>query len=201
MKGCRPLTDAEITEVLQSFAGRYALRDKALFVLGMRSGFRISELLSLRVQDVYQHGRMADYVMVARRHMKKKTESCGVPLHPQAKEALAAWLTVLEGYLQGEFKLDTPLFCSRVRAPDGSRRSISREQAWRILKTIYQDCELPGPLATHTLRKTFALKMWLGLDRDILRVQRALGHRNLNSTICYLSFKDEEVWQAILSAA
>jgi integrase len=58
MKGCRPLTDTEITEVLQSFAGRYALRDKALFVLGLLSGFRISELLSLRVQDVYRHGRL-----------------------------------------------------------------------------------------------------------------------------------------------
>ena len=201
MKGCRPLTDAEIHEILTSFAGRYALRDKALFVLGMRSGFRISELLSLRVKHCYQHGRMADYIMVARKHMKKKTESRGVPLHPQAKEALAAWLATLEGYLTGDFGPETPLFCSRVRGKDGTRRSISREQAWRILKSIYRECEMSVPLATHTLRKTFALKMWLALDRDILRVQRALGHRNLNSTICYLSFKDEEVWHAILSAA
>jgi site-specific recombinase XerD len=78
---------------------------------------------------------------------------------------------------------------------------MSREQAWRILKALYRDCALSGPLATHALGKTFALKVWLSLDRDILRVQKALGHRHLNSTVCSLSFKDEEVWQAMLNAA
>jgi integrase len=52
MKGCRPLTDEEVVLVQQSFGGIYAARDKALFLLGVKSGFRISELLSLQVGDV-----------------------------------------------------------------------------------------------------------------------------------------------------
>jgi integrase len=52
MKGCRPLTEAEVALVRQSFGGRYARRDRALFLLGVKSGFRISELLALRVGDV-----------------------------------------------------------------------------------------------------------------------------------------------------
>jgi integrase len=38
--------------VTKSFGGTYAARDKALFILGVKSGFRISELLSLTVGDV-----------------------------------------------------------------------------------------------------------------------------------------------------
>jgi integrase len=49
MKGCRSQTDEELMVVSQSFGGTYAARDKALFLLGIKSGFRISELLSLTV--------------------------------------------------------------------------------------------------------------------------------------------------------
>jgi integrase len=51
MKGCRPLTDEEITLLSRSFGGTYAARDRALFILGLKSGFRISALLSLRVGE------------------------------------------------------------------------------------------------------------------------------------------------------
>ena len=90
MKGCRPLTDAEVALVLTSFGGCYALRDKALFLLGLKSGFRISELLSLRLADVLHHGQLVDRVTVTRRHMKKKVEGRTVILHPEAKAVLAA---------------------------------------------------------------------------------------------------------------
>jgi hypothetical protein len=39
MKGCRPLTEEEVMLVQQSFGGAYADRDKALCLLGVKSGF------------------------------------------------------------------------------------------------------------------------------------------------------------------
>ena len=48
MQGCRPLSPEEVDEILVSFGDRYAARDKALFVMGVYTGFRITELLSLR---------------------------------------------------------------------------------------------------------------------------------------------------------
>jgi hypothetical protein len=47
-----------------------AKRDNCLFILVIRTGYRISELLSLRVQDVQQHGKIVDKVAVARKAMK-----------------------------------------------------------------------------------------------------------------------------------
>ena len=71
MKGCRPLTDEEIDLVLASFFGKYESRDRALFLLGLKSGFRISEILSLKVKDVCRNGRMVDRVTVARGSMNR----------------------------------------------------------------------------------------------------------------------------------
>jgi site-specific recombinase XerD len=59
MKGCRPLTDEEVTFMSRSFSGTFGKRNNALFVVGYHTGFRISELLSLCVGDVWQHGKIA----------------------------------------------------------------------------------------------------------------------------------------------
>jgi integrase len=201
VKGCRPLTDAEVQVISRSFGGTFGKRNKALFILGVRSGFRISELLSLTVTDVQQHGKIVDHVTVARRHMKRKTEGRTVPLHPEARAALSVWLEVLAKMLKGKLDPQTPVFCSRVRDTDtGLRRAISREQAWRILKEAFNSNELVGKLGTHAMRKTFARRMYERLERDLVKVQHAMGHKNINSTVAYLSFAEMDVLNAILAA-
>jgi integrase len=201
MKGCRPLTDEEVQIISRSFGGTFGKRNKALFVAGYRTGFRISELLSLTVGDVQQHGKIVHHVTVQRKHMKKKTEGRTVPLHPEARAALSVWLEALATMLKGTLDPQTPVFCSRVRdTATGLRRAISREQAWRILKEAFASNELTGKLGTHAMRKTFANRMYDRLNRDLVKVQQAMGHRNINSTVTYLSFREEDIADAILAA-
>jgi len=95
MKGCRPLTQDEVKDILESFAGEYAARDRCLFVLGTLSGFRISEMLSLRVKDVSLDGRVLDQVTVQRRNMKGKQQGRTVSLHPRAQAAIRDQLQAL----------------------------------------------------------------------------------------------------------
>lgn len=193
MKGCRPLNDQEVKLVTMSFGGKYATRDKALLLLGLKSGFRISELLSLRLSDVFRAGRMVDRVTVQRRHMKKKTESRTVLLHPEAKETLDKWINELNA--NGHIPADSFVFRSRR----GRNRPITRMHAWRILKEAYESNEMTGKLGTHSMRKTFADRIYDKLDRDLVKTQKALGHRNINSTVQYLSFREEEIDEAILA--
>jgi integrase len=204
MKGCRPFTDDEVNLIVKSFSGRYAARDKALFLTGVKSEFRISELLSLTVGDVYEHGRIGDRVTVQRRHMKKKMEGRTVVLHHEAKDAIGTWLAILVRYLgvdkPRDMAPDTPLFCSRVRRQDGSRRPIARETAWRILEAAVTANELTGKIGTHSMCKTFANKVYEQLNGRLERVQKALGHKNINSTVTYLSFREEDIDAAILAA-
>jgi site-specific recombinase XerD len=74
MKGSRPLSDEEVRLRAKSFHGVYAARNKVMFILGVRTGFRISEILGLRVGDVYQQGKGSDRVGVSHRHMKGETQ-------------------------------------------------------------------------------------------------------------------------------
>jgi hypothetical protein len=59
MKGCRALTDDEVARVSQVFRNTYAARDWALCLPCVKTGYRISGLLSLRMGDVQQHGGMS----------------------------------------------------------------------------------------------------------------------------------------------
>jgi site-specific recombinase XerD len=192
MKGARPLTAPEVHQVSNSFRGRYALRDRALFVLGIKTGLRISELFCLAVGDVLQHEQIVDRVHVQRKHMKRKTEGRTILLHPEAKEALALWVAQLSEWI--EVRRDTPVFLFRKR-----QRTIGRRQAWTILMGRYAENQLGGTLGTHAMRKTFANKVHVLLGRDLVKTQRALGHKNVSSTVSYLSFPEEEIDEAILA--
>ena len=55
MKGTSPLDNNEIRQVADAFDGIFAVRNRSLFVLGVSTGGRVSERLSLKVADVYQN--------------------------------------------------------------------------------------------------------------------------------------------------
>jgi site-specific recombinase XerD len=119
--------------------------------------------------------------------MKKKTEGRTVVLHPDAKAAIAAWL------LEAELQPTDDLFQSRQGG------AMTRQQAWAILQEAYQTNGLTGQLGTHAMRKTFANRVYNALGHDLIKTQWALGHRNVNSTVFYLSFREEDIDAAVLA--
>jgi integrase len=193
MKGCRALSDEEIVRVCQSFGGAYAARNKALFLLGVKTGFRISELLSLTVGDVWQHGQFVERVAVRRQHMKGKTQGRSVVLHAEAKAALAVWL--MEMHRTGPVNADTPLFHSRK----GSNRPLRRGQAGHILRQAYEANAFTGMIGCHGMRKTFGQKVYAATGRDLRATQHAMGHKSPASTAAYLAV-DEQAIDAIILA-
>lgn len=192
MRGCRPLQAHEVVEVARSFGGRYQWRDQALFLVGLYTGFRITELLSLRWCDCLQHGQIAASLTVPRRHMKNQQQGRTVVLHPHAREALWRW------YQDDQPATDT-LYVFRSRK--GHNKPLTRQSAWQILMDAYRSCQMSGRLGTHSLRKTFAMVVHEHLGRDLYRTQQALGHANISSTIHYLPRAEAEIQQAILSVA
>jgi len=48
--------------------------------------------------------------------------------------------------------------------------------------------------------KTFANRVYHQLNHDLVKTQRAMGHKNINSTVAYLSFVEDEIDQAILAS-
>ena len=181
MIGCKPLTDNEVVAIASKLQHP---RDKCLFILGLRTGLRISELLSLRVADVTN----GTSVYIKRRSTKGKTSGRSIPLHHDAIAAINAWISL------GELDASSWLFPSHRTAS----KPIDRVQAYRILRLGTEQAAVPGKVATHSMRKTFAERMYTKLDKDLLKLQKALGHRDINSTIAYLSFNQQDIDDAIL---
>jgi integrase len=145
-------------------------------------------------RDVAPHGRLVDRVTVERRHMKKQLEGRTVLLHPDAKAALAAWLLTLR---------QDPACTSQTyvfRSRRGQNRPISAVQAWRLLHEAVTTNKLTSKVGTHAMRKTFANRVYHQLNHDLVKTQRAMGHKNINSTVAYLSFVEAEINVAILAS-
>jgi len=192
MKGARPLTPEEIQTVSQSFSGKYAVRDRCFFLLGVNIGARVSELTALKVSDVWQHTRPVDILTLRKEMVKGKKESHFVPLNDTAKAAIFELMEWKE--MQDE---DTSqqayLFASRK---GGGR--LSRVQAHRILKKAYDKASLTGKVTTHSMRKTVANTVYSS-TADLYVVKEILGHQNLTTTQKYLGVGFDKLQDAMSS--
>lgn len=200
MRGCRPLDSNEIEQGLDQLQGsRLKMRNRCLFLLGLYSGFRISELLSLRVGDVVRNGQVLQRVQVQRRNMKGKRSSREVPLNVHARWALAAWLPLLFRWRGAQS--DTFVFQSLQGGP------ITRRQASRIMLHLAETLDWAPRIGTHSLRKTFAREVYTracaawrpGQELPVRIVMKALGHRSVDVTEAYLSLDVAMVDHAVLS--
>lgn len=194
MIGCRPLGDEEITSMLRALKLRKSgIRDQAFFVLGITTGFRISELMSLRVRDITNHGKMNTHIRIPKSRMKGGKCSRSAVIAPMVRTYLWALLNELKA--KDSNGGNRWLFQSRKGGTP-----ISRVQAHRILADAFKSAEIfggVGILGTHTMRKTFAAKMWEAHDGNIWKIQNALGHASPASTVAYLSFEDSEQTAAV----
>jgi site-specific recombinase XerD len=185
MKGARKFKDSEIAQIASSFSGRYAVRDRTLFILGLSTGGRISELLSLRVKDVWQYFKPVDTIYFQKSKTKGKRHGRGVPIKTAAQNAI----TELMQWYQGQgIKLseETPFFLSQKGG------EITRQHAHDILNKAFSIAKLQGKVSAHSLRKTYANKL-LQQGGNLYAVKEALGHASVQTTQDYLGISEEEL--------
>jgi integrase len=190
MIGCPALSSKELKLALASLEGRYALRDQTLIILGVRSGLRISELLALKVGQVWDGKKVVARFYINREATKGKHAGASIVMHPEAAQALTRWIE--SGGL-----VDSPngyLFPSQR---EGGR--LGRKAAWKVLHRAFRKAGVAGMAGTHCMRKTFANNVHAALGGDLFRTAKAMRHSSPMTTLRYLSFKQEEIDRAILS--
>ena len=201
MKGCRPLSDAEVLRLRKALSTtRYAARNIALLDLGLYTGYRISELLSLRLRDVCnESGQLVSTITVDRRFMKGKHESRSMCLPDPAKESLRGWLDEL--YAAG---CRAPLQYVFVSSRWTNRR-MHPASCWLLLHNAARAAGIGGRIGTHSMRKTYSRKFLTLMLQDATHsqdpyaaqldawraLQQALGHKSIASTQSYVGQVDE----------
>ena len=200
MTGSRPLTELEIQNIIQAFTGKYELRNRTLFLLGLNTGARISELLSLNVSDVWRYNPPVDIIYFQKRHTKGKLVGRQITIKSGVQQAILELIQWKRGVPRiGTFRAqegeslakDAPLFVSR----QGGR--LKRKQAHNIFRDAFDACELPGQVTTHSLRKTFANYALRASGGNIKVLQELLGHKHLSTTEVYLYAGEEELRSAV----
>ena len=192
MKGTRPLDNNEILLVSACFDGTFEIRNRGLFMLGVSTGGRISELLSLQIGDVYQNGKPVTDLLFDKSIVKGGEVSRAVPVNSDGRRAIEELIAWHRERYQNTDK-SRPLFPSRNG--QGAKR-MSRRTAHDVLKSAFEAAGLNGHLATHSLRKSFAQRLY---DRtgDIFAVQEMLGHKSVATTQEYLGVNYTSIKEAV----
>jgi integrase/recombinase XerD len=190
MKGARALTPLEIQAVCTAFDGKYAVRNRTLFLLCANLGARITEALSLNVGDVLFDGELVDVLYFRRETVKGKNEGVALTLPSGAKNALSVFLSWKEEAGESLSK-KAPLFVSR----QGER--LTRQQAHNAFKKAYQKVGLRGHVTTHSPRKTYAQMVYDNSNNDLVLTQRALRHTSISATLYYLDTISDDVTKAM----
>ena len=181
MKGTRPLDNNEIRLVSACFTGTFETRNRGLFLLGVSTGGRISELLSLQIGDVWQNNTAVTDLLFDKSIVKGGEVSRAVPVNIDGRRAIDSLIEWHREQYQNT-EPSRPLFPSRQKS---GTVPMHRQTAHDILKTAFTAAGLNGKLATHSLRKSFAQRVY-EQSGDIFLVQELLGHKNVSTTQRYL---------------
>ena len=192
MKGTRPLTDAEIRQVCECFNGIYEIRNRSLFQIGISTGGRISELLALKINDVWQKGSAVSDILFDRSIVKGGEVSRAVPVNGDGRGAIDRLVGWHHSTYGEKVVASRPLFPSRKGKGEQAMR---RQSAHDILKAAFDAAGLNGKLATHSMRKSYAQRLYHHTG-DIFTVQTVLGHKNVAVTQAYLGVDYTKLRQA-----
>ena len=169
MIGCPALSPKELRLALANLKGRFALRDRALVTLGVRTGLRISELLALRVGQVWDGKTTVARFYVARRATKGQRAGASIVLHPDAAKAVTRWIKV------GGLAANPHGYLFPSQKHGGGR--LGRKSAWEILHPAFLRAGVMGMAGTHCLRKTFANNVHKALGGDLFRTSKAMRRK------------------------
>lgn len=184
------LTDPEIGILLSSVSGSkgFKSRNRAIITLLLKTGLRASELVGLNVTDV-KNGASIREEIALRPEIAKGGRPRLVPLNNQARQAIKQILSFNEK-MGHPTKDEDPLIWSR------NHNRLTRVQLWQILSDIQKKIGLNVRLSPHTLRHTFATKVYKQTGN--LRVtQTLLGHASISTTEIYTHVNREDLRQAV----
>ena len=165
-------------------------------MIGVSTGGRISELLSLRVGDVYQNRSAVSDLLFSKSIVKGGEVSRSVPVNADGRRAIDE---VVRWHQEKYRRINAtrPLFPSRHNS---GTVALHRQTAHAILKDAFMEAGLNGHIATHSLRKSFAQRLY-DKTGDIYLVQELLGHRNISTTQKYLGVNYADAKAAVEAIA
>lgn len=176
MNKVEPIRDREKIELMKTELMKRGYRDYLLFVMGINTGLRISDLLELKVEDVQGKSHLTI--------TEEKTDKTKrFLINSRLKEDLEKYIETMHPWAY--------LFLSQK----GSNKPISRVQAYRILRAAADEVGLES-VGTHTLRKTFGYFHYREY-KDVALLQELFNHSSPSMTLDYIGINQDTMDRTI----
>ena len=151
------------------------IRDKAMLEFAYATGMRVTEIISLNVEDVN-----LEQAYVECKTGNKKRE---IPLGKLALNAIKEYLNNSREVLVKSDK-EKALFVNL----NGKR--LTRQGFWKIIKFYQEQAHIDKDITPHTLRHSFASHL-LQNGAELKAIQTMLGHSDISSTQVYMKFQND----------
>lgn len=152
-------------------------RDHAMLEMLYATGIRVSELISLNVEDV---NLAAGFIRCVGRGKERI-----IPMYAAAVKALRDYLEFIRPRIIAD-KEEHALFVNM----NGER--MSRQGFWKIIKYYQEKAEIKKDITPHTLRHSFAVHL-LENGADLRSIQEMLGHADISSTQIYVNVVQKQL--------
>ncbi|AHA69618.1 MutT/NUDIX [Bacillus thuringiensis YBT-1518] len=175
MNFVQPIRDPEQIQQIKEYLKEKNERNYILFVMGINTGLRISDILKLKVGDVQGSH-------ISMREMKTGKQK-RIQITSSLKRELR-WFN--EGRDVGEYLL---------KSRKGKNRPIGRSMAYKILKSPAAEFGLDG-IGTHTLRKTYGHHMYMQ-TKNIAFLMEIFNHSSEMVTLRYIGVNQDAMDKAV----
>ena len=152
-------------------------RDKAMLEVLYATGMRVTELISLDIDDIN-----LDLGIIKCNGAKK---SRAIPLYPMALRALSIYVREVR-----ESMISAPNESALFVNINGNR--MSRQGFWKILKHYQDTAHIDKEITPHTLRHSFAVHL-LENGADVGSLQELMGHCDISSTQMYTQMVNQKL--------
>ncbi len=153
------------------------IRDKAMLEFAYATGMRVTEIISLNMDDV----NLEEGYVTCKRGGKQRN----IPLGNLSLKALKEYVEEAREILI-KTEEEQALFVNI----NGSR--LTRQGFWKIIKFYKEQAHITKDITPHVLRHSFATHL-LQNGADLKAIQTMLGHSDISSTQVYMQFQDEGI--------
>lgn len=158
-------------------------RNRAIIEILYGSGLRVSELVNLRLSDIYV---VEGYIRVCGKGNKQRL----VPISQEAMTWFAYWL-------EDRHALDIKPEATDIVFLNRYGRQLTRAMIFTIVKRLAEQADIHKTISPHTLRHSFATHL-LQNGADLRIIQQLLGHETIGTTEIYTHVEVQDLREAIL---
>lgn len=177
-----PIKSSKHIKAIKTLLKHEKPRDYCLFVLGINTNLRASDLLSIKVGQVRGLAPGGELVVKEKKTKKERR----VTLNASAVEAIEHYLSKIE------LEDDEDLFKSQRAA------TLTVPSVNRLVKSWCKAINLKGNYGSHTMRKTFGYHQRVQRNTSVAELMMMFNHSTQRQTLDYLCIQPEEIKDAYM---